>query len=32
MDRKIGYDDKNGMTAPDDEGLLRLEKFRLIPV
>ena len=26
--RKMGYDYKNGMTTPDAEGLLRLEKFR----
>ena len=26
--RKMGYDYKNGITAPDAEGLLRLEKFR----
>ncbi len=26
--RKMGYDYKNGITEPDDEGLLRLEKFR----
>ena len=26
--RKMGYDYKNGITTPDDEGLLRLEKFR----
>ena len=26
--RKMGYDYKNGVTAPDEEGLLRLEKFR----
>lgn len=25
---KMGYDYKNGITAPDSEGLLRLEKFR----
>jgi ribosomal protein S18 acetylase RimI-like enzyme len=26
--RKMGYDYKNGIDKPDDEGLLRLEKFR----
>ena len=26
--RKFGYDYKNGMTEPDEEGLLRLEKHR----
>ena len=26
--RKMGYDYENGVTAPDEEGLLRLEKFR----
>ena len=26
--RKMGYDYKNGITEPDAEGLLRLEKFR----
>ena len=26
--RKLGYDYKNGVTEPDDEGLIRLEKFR----
>ena len=26
--RKMGYDYKNGITTPDAEGLLRLEKFR----
>ena len=26
--RKMGYDYKNGITEPDTEGLLRLEKFR----
>ncbi len=26
--RKMGYEYKNGITEPDDEGLLRLEKFR----
>ncbi len=26
--RKMGYEYKNGIAAPDDEGLLRLEKFR----
>lgn len=26
--RKMGYDYKNGITAPDSEGLIRLEKFR----
>ncbi len=26
--RKMGYDYKNGITTPDSEGLLRLEKFR----
>lgn len=26
--RKMGYDYKNGIKAPDSEGLLRLEKFR----
>ena len=26
--RRMGYDYKNGVTAPDEEGLLRLEKFR----
>ena len=25
---KMGYDYKNGITTPDSEGLLRLEKFR----
>ena len=25
--RKMGYDYKNGITKPDAEGLLRLEKF-----
>ena len=27
--RRMGYDYKNGITVPDAEGLLRLEKFRL---
>ena len=26
--RKMGYDYKNGISEPDSEGLLRLEKFR----
>lgn len=26
--RKMGYEYKNGVTTPDDEGLLRLEKLR----
>ena len=26
--RKMGYDYKNGITTPDEEGLLRLEKHR----
>ena len=26
--RKMGYDYKNGVDTPDDEGLLRMEKFR----
>ena len=26
--RKFGYDYKNGVTEPDDEQLVRLEKFR----
>ncbi len=26
--RKLGYDYKNGVTEPDAEGLLRLEKYR----
>lgn len=26
--RKMGYDYKNGISMPDSEGLLRLEKFR----
>lgn len=26
--RKMGYDYKNGITTPDEEGLLRLEKYR----
>ncbi|NMD38492.1 MAG: GNAT family N-acetyltransferase [Christensenellaceae bacterium] len=26
--KKLGYSYKNGITKPDDEGLLRLEKFR----
>ena len=26
--RKIGYDYKNGISTPDEEGLLRLEKYR----
>ena len=26
--RKMGYDYKNGITTPDSEGLLHLEKFR----
>lgn len=26
--RKMGYEYKNGITEPDEEGLLRLEKFR----
>lgn len=26
--RKMGYDYKNGISAPDSEGLIRLEKFR----
>lgn len=26
--KKMGYDYKNGIQEPDDEGLLRLEKFR----
>lgn len=26
--RKMGYDYKNGISEPDEEGLLRLEKFR----
>ena len=26
--RKMGYDYKNGISTPDEEGLLRLEKYR----
>lgn len=26
--RKMGYDYKNGICTPDEEGLLRLEKYR----
>ncbi|MCH5164760.1 MAG: GNAT family N-acetyltransferase, partial [Clostridiales bacterium] len=26
--RKMGYDYKNGISLPDSEGLVRLEKFR----